>query len=213
MSLLRGSWAQVILVMSGPGRMMYLCLEPKPEVAIFSKRSKPQGTNSSPHDTGASIANWLASNIQGDVANRCRRLGNLGNVRKKGVANRCRRLGNLGNGNWVPHLSAWQSGQTGRYSWDSTRFTCGEGHETINANSAALYRPSWEYGPGPRRNLTVTRVGQTRLQPKTSDGCHCPIRAPNGLSRRTHSRNRSTSGSVDTALRACGLRRSVRFRD
>jgi hypothetical protein len=53
------------LVMSGPGRMMYLCLEPKPEVAIFSKRSKPQGTNSSPHDTGASIANWLASNIQG----------------------------------------------------------------------------------------------------------------------------------------------------
>ena len=56
---------KVILVMSGPGRKMYQYLEPKPEGAIFSKRSKPQDAVSSPHDTGASIANWLESNIQG----------------------------------------------------------------------------------------------------------------------------------------------------
>jgi hypothetical protein len=76
-----GILGTVILVMSGPGRMMYLCLEPKPEVAIFSKRSKPQGTNSSPHDTGASIANWLASNIQGDVAKSPGRLGKIGKAK------------------------------------------------------------------------------------------------------------------------------------
>jgi hypothetical protein len=57
---------KVILVISGPGRKMYQSLEPKPEGAIFLKRSKPQGASSSPHDTGASIANWLKSNIQGD---------------------------------------------------------------------------------------------------------------------------------------------------
>ena len=55
----------MILVISGPGRKMYQSLEPKPEGAIFLKRSKPQGASSSPHDTGASIANWLKSNIQG----------------------------------------------------------------------------------------------------------------------------------------------------
>ena len=60
-----GILGQVILVMSGQSRMMYQCLQPKPEGAIFSKRSKPQDAVSSPHDTGASIANWLESNIQG----------------------------------------------------------------------------------------------------------------------------------------------------
>ncbi len=44
---------------------MYQYLKPKPEGAIFSKRSKPQGTYSSPHDTRASIANWPESTIQG----------------------------------------------------------------------------------------------------------------------------------------------------
>jgi hypothetical protein len=60
-----GILGQVILVISGQSRMMYQCLKPKPEGAIFSKRSKPQDAVSSPHDTGASIANWLESNIQG----------------------------------------------------------------------------------------------------------------------------------------------------
>jgi hypothetical protein len=35
---------KVILVMSGPGRRMYQSLEPKPEGAIFFKRSRPQET-------------------------------------------------------------------------------------------------------------------------------------------------------------------------
>ena len=39
-----GILGKVILVMSGQSRMMYQCLEPKPEGTIFSKRSKPQGT-------------------------------------------------------------------------------------------------------------------------------------------------------------------------
>ena len=33
---------QAILVISGQSRMMYQCLKPKPEGAIFAKRSKPQ---------------------------------------------------------------------------------------------------------------------------------------------------------------------------
>src|SRR4051812_7277635 len=60
-----GILGEVILVMSGPGRMMYQCLEPKPEGAICRKRSTPQDDYSSPHDTEASIANWPASNIRG----------------------------------------------------------------------------------------------------------------------------------------------------
>ena len=44
---------------------MYQSLEPEPEGAIFSKRSVPQGSYSSPHDAGASMANWLKTNIQG----------------------------------------------------------------------------------------------------------------------------------------------------
>src|SRR6516164_4863006 len=44
---------------------MYQYLQPKPEGAIFGKRSKPRGSYSSPHDTGASIADWPQSIIQG----------------------------------------------------------------------------------------------------------------------------------------------------
>ena len=49
-SLLREIFGQAILVISGQGRMMYQNLEPKPEGTIFSKRSKPQGTDRTPHD-------------------------------------------------------------------------------------------------------------------------------------------------------------------
>ena len=44
---------------------MYQNLKPEPEGAIFLKRSKPQGVQSSPHDTVASIAYRLEPNIQG----------------------------------------------------------------------------------------------------------------------------------------------------
>jgi hypothetical protein len=44
---------------------MYQSLEPEPEGAISSKRSKPQAADSSPHDAGASMAYWLETNIQG----------------------------------------------------------------------------------------------------------------------------------------------------
>ena len=56
---------KVILVMSGQSRKMYQNLEPKPEGAILPKRSMPQEVTRSPHDTGASMANWLKTNIQG----------------------------------------------------------------------------------------------------------------------------------------------------
>jgi hypothetical protein len=46
--------------------MMYQSLKPKPEGTIFSKRSKPQGTYSSPHDTAITMAEQLEMNIQGD---------------------------------------------------------------------------------------------------------------------------------------------------
>ena len=46
---------------------MYQYLEPKSEVTILSKRSKPQGTFSSPHDSSTSMSYWLKSNIQGDA--------------------------------------------------------------------------------------------------------------------------------------------------
>jgi hypothetical protein len=64
-SLPRKTSGQVILVMSGRGRMMYQCLQPEPEGAILPKRSAPQEVTSSPHDAGASMANWLETNIQG----------------------------------------------------------------------------------------------------------------------------------------------------
>src|ERR1700733_10958596 len=46
---------------------MYQNLGPKPEGAIFPKRSKPQGgRNSTPHDTGTSMEDQLVTmNIQG----------------------------------------------------------------------------------------------------------------------------------------------------
>src|SRR3974377_2025890 len=65
-SLPRRISGKVILVISGPGRMMYQSLKPEPEGAILSKRSVPQGTYSTPHDAGASMTNWLETNIQGD---------------------------------------------------------------------------------------------------------------------------------------------------
>jgi hypothetical protein len=49
-SLLREIFGQAILVMSGQGRKMYQNLAPKPEGTIFSKRSKPQGSDRTPHD-------------------------------------------------------------------------------------------------------------------------------------------------------------------
>ncbi len=52
--------------MSGRRRMMYQNLKPNPEGTIFSKRSKPQGTYSSPDDTAKSMAERLEMNIQGD---------------------------------------------------------------------------------------------------------------------------------------------------
>ena len=55
---------KVMLVISGPGRKMYQSLQPKPEGAFLHKRSMPHGTQSSPHDTGTSFANWLETNIQ-----------------------------------------------------------------------------------------------------------------------------------------------------
>jgi hypothetical protein len=64
-SLPRKTSGKVILVISGQSRMMYQSLKPEPEGAIFSKRSVPQGTYSSPHDAGASMTNWLKTNIQG----------------------------------------------------------------------------------------------------------------------------------------------------
>ena len=66
MRLPRRISGKVILVISGRSRKMYQSLKPKPEGAIFFKRSVPQETNSSPHDAGASMANWLEANIQGD---------------------------------------------------------------------------------------------------------------------------------------------------
>jgi hypothetical protein len=63
--ILRTILGKVILVISGQGRMMYQSLKPKPEGTIFSKRSKPQVSDSSPHDTATSMAEQLEMNIQG----------------------------------------------------------------------------------------------------------------------------------------------------
>jgi hypothetical protein len=49
-SLLREIFGPAILVISGQRRRMYQSLTPKPEGTIFSKRSKPQGTDRTPHD-------------------------------------------------------------------------------------------------------------------------------------------------------------------
>jgi hypothetical protein len=45
--------------------MMYRYLQLKPEGAIFVKRSKPQVSDSSPHDAATSMAEHLEMNIQG----------------------------------------------------------------------------------------------------------------------------------------------------
>jgi hypothetical protein len=65
MSVLRRISGQVILVISGRGRMMYQSLAPESEGTISPKRSKPQGGHRSPHDAVTSLTNWLATNIQG----------------------------------------------------------------------------------------------------------------------------------------------------
>ena len=68
-SLPRKTSGKVILVISGRSRMMYQSLKPEPEGAICPKRSMPQEEYSSPHDAGASMANWPETTIQGgDVA-------------------------------------------------------------------------------------------------------------------------------------------------
>ena len=41
---------------------------PEPEGAIFPKRSVPQEDYSTPHDAGASMPNWLETNIQGGLS-------------------------------------------------------------------------------------------------------------------------------------------------
>jgi hypothetical protein len=62
-----GNLSQAILVISGQRRMMYRSLALKPEGTIFFKRSKPQGTDSSPHSPATSMAEQLEVNIQGDT--------------------------------------------------------------------------------------------------------------------------------------------------
>ena len=55
-----GILGAVILVISGPGRMMYRSLEPKPEGSIYRKRSSLRERHRPPHDTATSMSNWLA---------------------------------------------------------------------------------------------------------------------------------------------------------
>ncbi len=55
-SFLRVIFGQAILVMSGRRRKMYQNLAPKPEGIIFSKRSKPQRTDRTPHDAATIMA-------------------------------------------------------------------------------------------------------------------------------------------------------------
>ena len=51
---------KAILVISGQGRKMYQSLEPKSEGSIYRKRSSLRERYRSPHDTAASMSNWLA---------------------------------------------------------------------------------------------------------------------------------------------------------
>ena len=103
-----GILGKVILVISGQSRMMYQCLEPKPEGAIFSKRSMPQGTDSSPHDTAASIANWLESNIQGHKE-RLIHVANLLKQIQQGTQAECRSAVN--SGTWLSRSHVLSSAQ------------------------------------------------------------------------------------------------------
>ena len=66
-SFLREYFGEVILVISGRAAGCTKALGQRSEGAIFSKRSKPQGTDSSPHDASTIIAGGLMS-IQGDAA-------------------------------------------------------------------------------------------------------------------------------------------------
>src|SRR5262249_61899143 len=58
-SLLREIFGPAILVISGQGRRMYQSLAPKPEGTIFSKRSKPQVSDRTPHDATTIMPRWL----------------------------------------------------------------------------------------------------------------------------------------------------------
>jgi hypothetical protein len=64
-SLLREIFGQAILVISGQRRRMYQNLAPKPEGTIFSKRSKPQGTDRTPHDATTIMIKWLNRSYEG----------------------------------------------------------------------------------------------------------------------------------------------------
>jgi hypothetical protein len=58
-SFLREYFGEVILVISGRAAGCTKALGQSSEGAIFSKRSKPQGTDSSPHDASTIIAGGL----------------------------------------------------------------------------------------------------------------------------------------------------------
>ena len=57
--------SKAILVISGPSRMMYQCLQLESEGTILEKRSKPQAANRTPHDTTVNMVERLEMNIQG----------------------------------------------------------------------------------------------------------------------------------------------------
>jgi hypothetical protein len=58
-SFLREIFGEVILVISGRAAGCTKALSQRSEGAIFSKRSKPQGTDRSPHDASTIIAGGL----------------------------------------------------------------------------------------------------------------------------------------------------------
>jgi hypothetical protein len=58
-SVLREFSGEVILVISGRAAGCTKALSQRSEGAIFSKRSKPQGTDRSPHDASTIIAGGL----------------------------------------------------------------------------------------------------------------------------------------------------------
>jgi hypothetical protein len=58
-SVLRKYLGEVILVISGRAAGCTKALSQRPEGTIFSKRSKPQGSDRSPHDAAAIIADGM----------------------------------------------------------------------------------------------------------------------------------------------------------
>ena len=58
-SFLREYFGEVILVISGRAAGCTKALSQRSEGAIFSKRSKPQGSDNSPHDAATIIADGL----------------------------------------------------------------------------------------------------------------------------------------------------------